>query len=183
MNSSMRKAVFFVVLMGIAYVSWAYMIKPVNANLDKQKSQLEAQMLKLSELEKATLAMRDLDNQMTELKNAVEFFNSKLPPTSQVHKVLEQVTVIAQKEGLKTKVVRTMPQKNWNNYVEQPLKMELHGNFNSFYSFLLELEQMARITRIRDMQLKKDPQNEGVAIAEFTVSIFFQDNKQAASKS
>jgi len=179
----MRKAVFFVVLMGIAYVSWAYMIKPVNANLDKQKSQLEAQMLKLSELEKATLAMRDLDNQMTELKNAVEFFNSKLPPTSQVHKVLEQVTVIAQKEGLKTKVVRTMPQKNWNNYVEQPLKMELHGNFNSFYSFLLELEQMARITRIRDMQLKKDPQNEGVAIAEFTVSIFFQDNKQAASKS
>ncbi|OHB55802.1 MAG: hypothetical protein A2Y07_08235 [Planctomycetes bacterium GWF2_50_10] len=183
MNSSMRKAVFFVVLMGIAYVSWAYMIKPVNANLDKQKAQLEAQMLKLSELEKATLAMRDLDNQMTELKNAVEFFNSKLPPTSQVHKVLEQVTVIAQKEGLKTKVVRTMPQKNWNNYVEQPLKMELQGNFDSFYSFLLELEQMARITRIRDMQLKKDPKNEGVAIAEFTVSIFFQDNKQVASQS
>ena len=177
MNSTARKAIFFVVLMGIAYVAWAFMIKPVNANLSKQKSQLEGQMIKLAELEKATAAMRDLDKQMTELKNAVEFFDSKLPPTSQVHKVLEQVTLIAQKQGLKTKTIRTMPQKSWNNYVEQPLKMELYGNFDSYYAFLLELEQMARITRIREMQLKKDLKNEGVTTAEFTVSIFFQDSK------
>jgi ribosomal protein S27AE len=42
-------------------------------------------------------------------------------------------------------------------YIEQPMKMELYGNFDSYYSFLIDLEQLPRITRIRELELKKDP--------------------------
>jgi hypothetical protein len=52
--------------------------------------------------------------------------------------------------------------------------MELNGNFNSYYSFLLELEKLDRITKIRELKLRKMPKSDGFAEADFVVSIFFQ---------
>ena len=170
----MRKVIFFILLLAVAYFAYAFMIRPANKYLEEQKTQVQDQMAKLGELERATAAARDLDKQTAKLDQAVEFFNSKLPPHSQIHTVLEQVTLIAQKQGLKTKTIRTLKQKDCMGYIEQPLKMELYGTFDAYYAFLLDLEQMPRITKIREMTLTKDLKNEGMTTAEFVVSIFFQ---------
>jgi Tfp pilus assembly protein PilO len=53
--------------------------------------------------------------------------------------------------------------------------MELEGNFNAFYSFLLELEKLPRIMKIRELDLEKQKENEGQISANFIVSIFFQN--------
>jgi Tfp pilus assembly protein PilO len=90
--------------------------------------------------------------------------------------VLEQVTVIAQKEGLEPKTIRTLKNKNNSGYIEQPLKMEVVGNFSSFYSFLLELENLPRIMKIRELKLEKQTGGDGRIVADFIVSIFFQNN-------
>jgi hypothetical protein len=47
----------------------------------------------------------------------------------------------------------------------------------SYYSFLLELEQLDRITKIRELTLTKDDDNEGCMEASFTVSIFFRHGR------
>jgi type IV pilus assembly protein PilO len=132
-------------------------------------------LTKLADFEKATAAAEDLTKQLEQLQQAIEFFESKLPPTSQIHEVLQQVTVIAQKNGLKPKTIRTLVQKDNNGYIEQPLKMELQGNFNSFYSFLLELEKLPRIMKIRELKLDKQANSEGQVASDFIVSIFFQN--------
>ncbi|MCX5636718.1 MAG: type 4a pilus biogenesis protein PilO [Planctomycetota bacterium] len=175
MTSGLRKAVFFVLLLGVAVVGYQYMIKPANKNLAEAKNRVDAKLAKLADFEKATAAAEDLTKQLTQLQQAIEFFESKLPPTSQIHLVLEQVTVIAQKEGLKPKTIRTLTQKDNSGYIEQPLRMELQGNFNSFYSFLLELEKLPRIMKIRELKLDKQANSEGQIAADFIVSIFFQN--------
>jgi len=175
MTSGLRKAVFFVLLLGVAVVGYQYMIKPANKNLAEAKNRVDAKLAKLADFEKATAAAEDLTKQLTQLQQAIEFFESKLPPTSQIHLVLEQVTVIAQKEGLKPKTIRTLTQKDNSSYIEQPLRMELQGNFNSFYSFLLELEKLPRIMKIRELKLDKQANSEGQIAADFIVSIFFQN--------
>ena len=53
--------------------------------------------------------------------------------------------------------------------------MELEGNFSSFYSFLLELEKLPRIMKIRELELNKHTQQDGQITADFIVSIFFQN--------
>ncbi len=116
-----------------------------------------------------------MTKQLEQLQEAIEFFESKLPPKSQIHEVLEQVTVIAQKQGLKPKTIRTLKRKDNSGYIEQPLKMELEGNFGSFYSFLLELEKLPRIMKIRELRLKKQTDRDGQIAADFIVSIFFQN--------
>ena len=59
--------------------------------------------------------------------------------------------------------------------MEQPLEIALEGNFNSFYSFLLELEELPRIMKIREIRLEKQSDKEGVVSADFVISIFFQE--------
>ena len=101
MASNLRKVVFFVVLLGVAYVAYRFMIKPANSHLTQQRARVQNKWAKLTEIEQATSAADSLSKQLEELEEAIKFFESKLPPKSEIHKVLEQVTVIAQKQGLK----------------------------------------------------------------------------------
>ena len=175
MTSGLRQAVFFLLLIGVAAAGYQYMIKPANRKLAEAKQKLEGKRAKLAEFEQATAEADDFNKQLEQLQEAVRFFESKLPPTSEVHKILEQVTVIAQRQGLQPKTIRTLVQKNNSGYVEQPMTMKLVGSFTSFYAFLLELEKLPRIMKLRELKLEKDSQGEGQIGAEFIVSIFFQN--------
>ena len=175
MTSGLRKFVFFVLVVAIALIAYRYMIKPANRHLAEARARVQSKLNKLEEFEKATLAAKDLSEQLDQLQEAIKFFESKLPPTSEIHTVLKNVTVIAQKQGLTPKTIKTLDNKNNSGYIEQPLKMQLVGNFNSFYSFLLELEKLPRIMKIRELKLSKQRQQEGRIEADFIVSIFFQN--------
>ncbi len=175
MTSGLRKVVFFVLVVSVAVVAYQYMIKPANQNLAAKRAEVEKDLARLAEFEKATAAANNLTKQLEQLQEAIDFLESKLPPTSQIHKVLKQVTVIAQKQGLKPKTIRTLKKKDNSGYIEQPLEMQLVGNFNSFYSFLLELEKLPRIMKIRQLKLAKQKDAEGQIAADFIVSIFFQN--------
>lgn len=175
MASGFKKGIFFILLVGLTSLAYAYMIKPANERFRRQRARVQSKLNRFRELEKAQEDARDLDKQLEQLQEAIELFEGKLPPQSQVHKVLEHVAIIAQKQGLKTKAIRTMKQKDCNGYIEQPLKMQLYGDFYAYYAFLLELERLPRITKVRELELKKDPKDEGIVTAEFVVSIFFQN--------
>jgi type IV pilus assembly protein PilO len=175
MTSGFRKAVFFTLLVGLIVVGYRYMIRPANERMAEVKGRVEKKRAQLAKFEKATAAAEDLTKQLEQLQEAIEFFESKLPPKSQIHEVLEQVTVIAQKQGLIPKTIRTLAKKDNSGYIEQPLEMELEGNFGSFYSFLLELEKLPRIMKVRELGLDKHKEGEGLIAADFIVSIFFQN--------
>jgi type IV pilus assembly protein PilO len=175
MKSSFRKAVFFILLLSVAGAAYQYMIKPANKQLAEQNTRLQLSLVKLAEFEKATAAAKDLSHQLEQLQEAVEFFESKLPPTIEIDKVLQDITLIGEKQGVKCKTIRRLDKKDNSGYVEQPLEMKLEGDFNSFYSFLLELERLPRIMKVRELELEKQAKNEGQITVDFIVSIFFQN--------
>jgi Tfp pilus assembly protein PilO len=54
--------------------------------------------------------------------------------------------------------------------------MQVEGNFASFYSFLLELEKLPRIMKIRELDIERQKKSsDGRIVANFIVSIFFQN--------
>lgn len=175
MNGNVRKLIFFVIIMGMTYSSYVYMIKPANGELALQQEKLEQKFKKLRELETAPTVLEDVNAQLARLEGSINILESKLPPQKDIHTVLQDITVIAQSNGLVPKTIRTLKQKYNNGYVEQPIKMELNGDFESYYSFLLSLEKLDRITKIREMTIKRDAKEEGVMKANFTISIFFQN--------
>lgn len=161
--------------MAMTYTSYVYMIKPANRDLVLQKEKLGQKTNKLRELKTAPAVLKDINAQLARLESSINILESKLPSENEIHTVLEDVTVIAQTNGLTAKSIRTLKQKFNNGYIEQPIKMELHGDFNSYYSFLLSLEKLDRITKIREMIIKRDAKKEGSMQASFVISIFFQN--------
>lgn len=178
MNSGIRHLVFFALIGAMIYISYAFMIQPANEHLAQQRVQMESKRAKLAELAKETADSEDLNARLEELERTIHEIESKLPPSSEVHTVLENVTLIAQRHGLAPKSIKALDCKDNRGYIEQPLEMEVHGNFSSYYSFLLELERMNRITKVRKLELKKKSKEEGQTEARFVMSIFFQ-SKQA----
>jgi Tfp pilus assembly protein PilO len=162
-------------VVGLALVGYQFVIRPAQESLRESQERLEMNRMKLSEFEKATNVALDLTTQLQQLQNAVEFFEQKLPPTSEIHKVLEQITLIAQKQGLNPKSIRTLGKKQNSGYVEQPLEMKFEGNFKAFYSFLLEVEKMQRIMKVRKLEVNKTNQLEGQISTDCIMSIFFQN--------
>ena len=175
MTSGLRKFLLFIVVVGVVLIAHRYMIKPANKRLAQARASVQSKLDKLEDFEKTTAAVKNLSEQLDQLEEAIAFFESKLPPESEIHKVLKNVTVIAQKQGLIPKTIKTLKKEDNNGYVEQPLKMQLVGNFNAFYSFLLELEKLPRIMKVRELKLSKQRDEEGQIEADFVVSIFFQN--------
>lgn len=176
MKSNLTKVIFFVLLIGLVYVSHIFMIKPANADLGCQKAKVAESMGKLRRLESAPAAIEDMRKQLGELEDGIKLLESRLPDESEISTVLENVTVIALQQGLIPKTIRTLRPKNNNGYIEQPLKLELHGDFESYYSFLLALEKLDRITNIPELIIKKASKLDGYMEVVFVVNIFFQDS-------
>jgi len=175
MTSGFRQAIFTVLLLGVAAAGYHFMIKPANQDLAAARQALDGKRAKLGDFEEATAQAEDFNKQLGQLDEAIRFFESKLPSTSEIHTVLQDVTVIAQENGLHPKTIRTLQRKDNSGYVEQPMSMQLVGNFNSFYAFLLEMEKLPRIMKLRQLRLDKGRNQEGNVGADFIVSIFFQD--------
>ena len=125
-------------------------------------------------LKQATAGIDDLNRKIDELQQAINFFESKLPQEKEIDKILKEVSQMAEANSLQTKTIKTLKSERGANYSEQPIQMSLRGDFNGFYSFLLQLEKLPRITRVTQMNLQKINDRDGEMQAQMTLSIFFE---------
>ena len=182
-----REIVFIVLLMVIPVGAWWFVFRPQNASNAEMRRQIEAKQAKLRQLNETIGTIGDLEKQIDELTEAVQYFQSKLPSEKEVDKILQEIWLLAKSNKLNPKSIRTLKKQSGkegfvtesSDQAEQPIKVRLEGNFRGFYAFLLALENQPRITRIREMHLKK-PQNgpKGHIESEFEISIFFERNSK-----
>ncbi len=182
MKFGIRELFFVLLLMAIPGGAYFWVFRPANEHIEKQRVDIDVKEAKLVNLQKAMVGVRNLGEEVDRLKEAVSFFESKLPPRHEIHKVLKQVTEIADQHGLETKLFETLRAKPYADYSEQPIQLELAGSFDAFYQFLLEVEKMPRITKIKDMQLERDKKDTGLMLATLKMSIFFDNNAQGARR-
>lgn len=192
MRFGTRELLFVLVLLAMPVAGWWFVYKPANQQLAQARAEVLAKQAKLAQLATATRQMQDLGEEIDKLTKAVQVFEAKLPEEREVEVILKQVWQLAVKHGLKPRSVRADKTTKSARYTELPLKMVIAGDFDGFYSFLLDLERLSRITRIPQMQLvrmnierlrqqaraAKEPENfrDGAMEATFTLSIFFESD-------
>ena len=102
-------------------------------------------------------------------------------------KVLEEIWKLAERNDLRTKSIRTLD-RGQTLYVpagsphsEQPIGVELYGDFRGFYAFLQALENQPRIMRVRAMKLAKPKDGPGGHVrAAFEMYVFFEPSEESA---
>lgn len=186
MRLGLREFVFFLVLMGLLTAYWWFVANPMSVQIAAGNQEIIAKQQKLQQLEAATTQIDDLGQEIARLTQAIQVFEAKLPEEKEVEVVLREVWQLAVKHGLKPRSVRADKPVKSPRHSELPLKMVIAGNFDGFYSFLLDLERLSRITRIPQMQLTKINRDsaqgkdlkEGAMEATFTLSIFFEPGEK-----
>lgn len=184
MKFGLREIVFIVLLMVIPVGAWWFVYRPQNAANAEMRRQIEARQAKLRELNKITGTIGNLEKEIEALSGAVTYFQSKLPSEKEIDKILQEIWILAESNHLHAKSIRTLKRMGrrgflaeGSDHAEQPIVVQLEGDFLGFYAFLTALESQPRIMRISKMKLKllRKSLTGGINV-EFEMSIFFERN-------
>jgi len=119
-------------------------------------------------------AIRDRRDQLVQLQRVARRIDD-LPQQREIEVILREVWVTAEARSLAARSIRTMKVEAASRYNAQPISLTLEGPFAGFYEFLLCLEQLPRITKVREMQIQKSPTEPGAVLVDMVVDIFFEN--------
>lgn len=176
-----REAVFILLLLAMPVAAYFFVFQPRTAEVAEARAEIATKQGKLKEVEAATMNIDDLGAEIDRRREAIRLVEQKLPAQRDVETVLRDVSRLATENKLTTKSFRTDKSVESAHYVELPIKMKIVGDFAGFYTFLQELEKLPRITRMPEMKLKKQKDDEGMMEADIILSIFFEGEKRQAS--
>jgi type IV pilus assembly protein PilO len=179
MKFGVRELIFVGLMIGLLCASFFILDKKSKKRAAKL-ADVQAMQQSLTNLRVSMAGIDDQDRKISELQQAITFFESKLPQEKEVDKILKEVWQLAEANSLSTKTIKTLKSERQANYSEQPIELSLSGNFNGFYSFLLQLEKLPRITRVSEMDLTKINGRDGEMEAQLTLSIFFEPETPSA---
>jgi type IV pilus assembly protein PilO len=191
MRLGLREIIFLVVLLVVPVASYFYVFKPRNTEIQQAQKEVEVKQAKLEKLREVTEKIDDIGLAIKQGREAINLVEAKLPSKDQVEVILGDVWQLAAKVRLDVKSVKSESPVPAAGYMEQPLKVSMEGQFDSFYHFLLGLENLPRITRIHELSLERvtsrgrrngDEQVEsGLMKAEFLLAIYYQPGPEASS--
>lgn len=179
MRLGLREILFFLVMLGVLGSAYFLIFSKANAKRNALEADTISKQQALANLQTATVGISDVNRKIDDLEKAIKFFDSKLPPQREVDTILQQVAQISQASGLITKTVKPSKSEITASYSEEPIELVLAGDFKGFYQFLLNLEQLPRLTRITQMRLTKINEQEGKMQADMTLSIYFAPESQS----
>ncbi len=182
MKFGFREILFILLLLAVPVGAYLFVFEPRNRQIDEVREEIKRKQAKLEELESATRKIPDLGEEIDRLTDAIEIIEQKLPDERKVDEVLKQVWEMAARQRLTPRSVRTDKPLPGNQYSELPIQMEIVGDFDGFYSFLLELEKLPRITQLPKMKLTKFAEKDAVQgqmRAEVVLSVFFETDDSA----
>lgn len=181
MKFGIRELLFLAVMLGLIGASY-FVFNKSKAKLNDYRADTAAKQKVLNDLRQSTAGIVDWNKKIDELQKAITFFESKLPPEKEVDKILTDVSQLANANALETRLVKPLKSERAASYSEQPIEMSLSGNFNGFYVFLQQLENMPRITRVTNMALSKITDQDGAMQAKLTLSIYFEPDNGGAPR-
>jgi len=181
MKHGAREFLFICVMLGLLASSYFFVFAKANEKRQQMLSDLHQKQTALANLRQSTAGIDDLNRKIAELQKAIAFFESKLPQEKEIDKILKEVWQLAEGNSLQCKTIKTLKSERCANYSEQPIEMSLSGSFEGFYSFMLQLEKLPRITRTMKMDLEKISGHDGDMSAKLTMSIFFEPETGATA--
>lgn len=186
MQFGFRELIFLAVLLAVPMASYFYVFQPRNDEIAQANEEIEVKQARLDQLANVVARIDDIGAAIEAGREAIDVIEAKLPNEQDVEGILEQVWQTAKRNKLNVRSVKSERPVPAATYMELPLRVVMEGPFDGFYQFLLELENLPRITRIHQMDLKRADSAPrqvtdlppGSTLANFTLSIYFESRSQ-----
>jgi len=172
MTGPLRILLTAVGLAVVAALAGAFGVYPLLEKASADQEAIIARRAELIKVQRVVSRISDLKQEIKRLKDALAFFEDRLPEEREIDVILREVWLIADSKSLSPRRIQTDRPENGDRYNTQPITMTLEGGFGEFYEFLLGLEQLPRITKVRQMQITKSPAQEGVIEVDLLMDIY-----------
>jgi len=179
LNTHLR-ALLIAAVVGMPIASYFFVFKPLNNEIQTQKLEVEHKEQLLVKLQEETARNADLERSNAEIQNSIKVIEARLPSSKEVDDVVRKVSDLAETYNLQAPAMKTLRPIQTALYMEQPIEIEVSGDFLGFFTFLASVEKLPRITRVHDLKISGNPKDGVELKAEFTLSIYFQDEAQLA---
>lgn len=174
MRFGLREYILLLLLLAMPLSSYWLVFRPQNAEIATAKREVQHKKEMLDKLREATARNEDLQKANQEIADSINAIEARLPTNKEVDGIVRQVSDLAAEVGLEPPLMKGDKPMKASLYMEQPLNMTITGDFRSFYEFLVRVEQLPRITRIPELDIKRTEDIDGHMKAAFTLSIYFQ---------
>jgi Tfp pilus assembly protein PilO len=177
MKGSTRILVTVMAVLVVSAAVGGFVVVPMRTRSESDRAAVETRREQLVKLQRVARRISDLQQEIGRLEGALAFFEDRLPQEREIDVILREVWVIAEAKNLTPHSFRTAKTEDMPRYSSQPVAMVLEGPFEGFYEFLLGLERLPRITKVRQMQITKTPLQEGNVQVDLLMDIFFEKSK------
>ena len=147
---------------------------PMHRRIQEDSAAIAERQSQLVALQNVSHKITDIQDEIRRLEEALAFFEHRLPQEREIDVILREVWRIAESKALVPRSIRTTAPETMARYSSQPITLSLEGSFESFYDFLMGLEQMPRLTKVRQLQISKMPTDDATVQADLLMDIYFE---------
>ena len=160
-------------VMGLGFYLFAY--RPSITRMARMRQEIASKQRELESNQVRTKVRPAVELMVRESRRKLARFDEQLPKTSEWGQFLNDITLLRDQAALRDcHIIPTGARPN-DMFVEFPINVKFQGDFLSVFSFLRQMEQMQRLTRVRDLTVKsKDPAS-GVVDVSLSMNIYYTE--------
>lgn len=189
MKMGRREHFLGAVLALVPLAAWLFVFQPRNADIRTVRAETDAMQATLSRLKELDNAVGDVGAAVEAAETQLLRFRENIPDAQDVDDLLRELAAIGVRHNLDVKSVRTLTQVDLEEFSELPISLRIEGQFTAAYGFLADLERLPRITRVREMELRRDlvkssqlDASQGDINLDLTLVIYFERDKDRTDR-
>lgn len=156
MKLGIREMIFLLVLAAIPVAAWFFVFEPRNQDIEQSRREIAQMETTLVRLDQLTDEVGDVRTAIDEAELRLADFRQNIPDANEVDDMLAEIHRIGERNALGISSIRALNRTETQGYAEIPLSLEIDGSFRGLYRFLIDLERLPRITRVRELKLERN---------------------------
>ncbi len=149
--------------------------RPSTQRLAELRSQIDMKSRELESNQRETAVRPRLEIEVANMKFRLARFDKQLPKQVEWGQFLNDITLLRDQANLRDCHIIQAAAKPNDLFVEFPISMKFQGDFLSVFSFLQKMEQMQRLTRVRDLTVKAKEPGSGVVDVSLSMNIYYTE--------
>src|SRR5215211_406224 len=149
--------------------------RPSTARLAELRTQIELKQRELMDNQTKTTIRPYVEQQVKESRRKLSRFDKQLPKQVEWGQFLNDITLLRDQAGLRDCYIVPTGAKPNDLFVEFPVQVKFQGDFLNVFSFLRQMEQMQRLTRVRDLTVKSKTAGSGIVDVSLSMNIYYTE--------
>jgi Tfp pilus assembly protein PilO len=162
-----------ILVLSVAFYLFVY--RTAKAHGADLRAQIEVKQRELMDNETKTAIRPYVQQQVDESRRKLARFDKQLPKHVEWGQFLNDITLLRDQAGLRDCHIVPTGAKPNDLFVEFPIQVKFQGDFLSVFSFLRQMEQMQRLTRVRDLTVKSKTAGSGVVDVSLSMNIYYTE--------